>query len=74
MIVRMTSKGLLSIPLALRRKFGMKEGTRVHVDVSKQGYKIILTPVTREYIQHLRGKYKRKGLLKVLTAEKMRDS
>ena len=72
MIVRMTAKGLLSIPLEILRKFGMKEGTRVHVDVNKRGYKIILTPVTREYIQRLRGKYKGKGLLKALVAEKKR--
>ncbi|OGT34081.1 MAG: hypothetical protein A2W28_05245 [Gammaproteobacteria bacterium RBG_16_51_14] len=71
-IVRMTAKGLLSIPLEILRKFGMKEGTRVHVDVNKRGYKIILTPVTREYIQRLRGKYKGKGLLKALVAEKKR--
>ncbi len=47
----------------------MREGTRVHVDVDERGFKIILTPVTRKYVQGLRGKYKGKGLLKSLIAD-----
>ena len=70
MIVRMAAKGLLSIPLAIRRKFGMTTRTRVRMDVDEQACKIVLTPITREYVQSLRGKYKGKGLLKVLAAEK----
>ena len=70
MIVRMAAKGLLSIPPAIRRKFGMKKRTRVHIDVDQQTYKIVLTPITREYIQSYRGKYKGKGLLQSLAAEK----
>ena len=72
MIVRMAAKGLLSIPLAIRRKFGMTARTRVHMDVDDQTRKIVLTPITREYVQGLRGKYKGKGLLKALAAEKKR--
>ncbi len=72
MIVRMAAKGLLSIPLAIRRKFGMKRRTRVHVDVDEQTYKIVLTPITREHIQSLCGRHKGKGLLKSLVAEKKR--
>jgi hypothetical protein len=45
----------------------------VRLDVDEPGRKIVLTPITREHIQCLRGKYKGKGLLKALTAEK-RDS
>lgn len=70
MIVRLAAKGLLSIPSGIRRKFEMREGTRVHVDVDERGFKIILTPVTRKYVQRLCGKYKGKGLLKSLTAGK----
>lgn len=33
---------------------------------------IILTPITREYVHSLRGKFKGKGLLKALMAEKER--
>ncbi len=70
MIICMRAKGLLAIPLEIRRKLGIKERTCVHVDVDKREYKIILTPITREYIQSLQGKYKGRGLLKVLIAEK----
>lgn len=70
MIVRMTAKGVISIPLEIRRKFGMKRRTRVNVDVDERGFKIILTSVTRKYVQSMCGKYKGKGLLKSLTAEK----
>lgn len=72
MIVRMTARGSLSIPPTIRRKFGMTAHTRVHVNVDEQTCKIVLTPITREYVQGMRGKYKGKGLLKALAAEKKR--
>jgi hypothetical protein len=34
---------------------------------------IILTPITREYIHSLRGRYKGKGLMKALLIEKKRE-
>ena len=69
----MTVKGQIVIPSKIRRKLGMTESTRIQVDVDEQAHKIILTPITREYIQSLRGKYKGKGLLKALAAEKKRE-
>jgi AbrB family looped-hinge helix DNA binding protein len=69
----MSIKGQIVIPSKIRRKFGIKEGTRVQVEVDEQAHRIILTPVTRDYIQNLRGKYKGKGLLTALTAEKKRE-
>jgi len=48
----------------------MMKRTRVNVDVDERGFKIILALVTRNYVQSLCGKYKRKGLLKSLAAEK----
>lgn len=69
----MTVKGQIVIPSRVRRKFGMKQGTRVQVEVDEQGHRIVLTPITREYIQSLHGKYKGKGLLKALAAEKQRE-
>jgi AbrB family looped-hinge helix DNA binding protein len=66
----MSVKGQIVIPSKIRRMFGIKEGTRVQVDVDEQGHRIILTPVTGDYIQSLRGKYKGKRLLAVLAAEK----
>jgi bifunctional DNA-binding transcriptional regulator/antitoxin component of YhaV-PrlF toxin-antitoxin module len=70
MIVRMAAKGLLPIPPAIRRKFGMTACTRVHMDVDEQARKIVLTPITREYILSLCGKYKGKKLLKSLARAK----
>jgi hypothetical protein len=52
---------------------GIKAGTCLHIDVDEQTKKIILTPITREYIHSLRGKYKGKGLMKALLAEKKRE-
>ena len=68
-----TVKGQIVIPSRIRRLFGIKEGTRMQVDIDEQAQKIILTPVTREYIQALRGKYKGKRLLGALAAEKKRE-
>ena len=67
-----TAKGQIVIPAEIRRKFGLKEGTRVQIGVDEQAHRLILTPVTRDYIQKLRGKYKGKGLLAALAAEKKR--
>lgn len=69
----LTVKGQIVIPSKVRRKLGMKEGTRVQVDVDETTHRIILTPITREYVEGLRGKYKGKGLLKALAAEKKRE-
>lgn len=69
----MTVKGQIVIPSKIRRRFGIKEGTRVQVDVDEEARRIILTPITREYVQGLRGKYKGKGLLSALAAEKKRE-
>ena len=68
-----TSKGQVVIPSKIRRKLGIKEGTYLQIDVDEETKKIILTPVTREYIHSLRGKYKGKGLMKALMTEKKRE-
>ena len=69
----MTTKGRIVIPSEIRREFRMREGTRVRIDVDEPTRRIILTPITRERIQSLRGKYKGKGLLKALAAERKRE-
>lgn len=68
-----TSKGQVVIPSKIRRKLGIKAGTHIQIDVDDENMRIILTPVTREYIHSLRGKYKGKGLMKALKAEKMQE-
>ena len=69
----LTVKGQIVIPSKVRRRLGMKEGTRIQIDVDEQTHKIVLTPITHEYIQSMRGQYKGKGLLKALAAEKKRE-
>lgn len=51
-----TTKGQLVIPARLRRRFGIKRGTRISF-VEDDG-RIILQPVTREFIGGLRGSLK----------------
>ena len=68
-----TSKGQIVIPSKIRRKLGIREGTYIQIDVDEQAKRIVLTPITREYVHSLRGKYKGKGLLKALMAEKQRE-
>ena len=69
----LTVKGQIVIPSKVRRRLGMKEGTRIQIDVDEQTHKIVLTPITPEYIQSMRGKYKGKGLLQALAVEKKRE-
>lgn len=68
-----TSKGQVVIPSKLRRRLGIREGTYIQIDVDDINKKLILTPVTREYVHSLRGKYKGKGLMKALMAEKQQE-
>jgi AbrB family looped-hinge helix DNA binding protein len=64
------SKGQIVIPSKIRKQLGIKDGTYLQIDVNTGTKQIILTPVTREYVRSLRGKYKGKGLMKALTTEK----
>ena len=68
-----TSKGQVVIPSKIRKQLGIKDGTYLQIEVDAVTKQIILTPVTREYIRSLRGKYKGKGLMKALMAEKKRE-
>ena len=68
-----TSKGQVVIPAKLRRRLGIQEGTYIQIEVDDVNKRLILTPVTREYIHSLRGKYKGKGLMNALMAEKNRE-
>ncbi len=68
-----TVKGQIVIPSSIRRKFGITESTRIQIDVDEENSRIILTPITREFVHSLRGKYKGKGLLKSLMAEKKHE-
>ena len=65
-----TVKGQIVIPCRIRRKLGITESTRIQIDLDEENKKIVLTPITREYIHSVRGRLKGKGLLKSLAAEK----
>lgn len=67
------SKGRVVIPLPVRRKLGIIEGTRIQVEVDEEHHKIILTPITHAYIDSFRGKYKGKRLLDALTLERAKE-
>jgi len=67
-----TSKGQLVIPAKLRRKFGIKSGTRVNFFEERDGIKII--PVTTEIIDSNKGFLGTNGkLLKALMEEKKKE-
>ncbi|MBU1298919.1 MAG: AbrB/MazE/SpoVT family DNA-binding domain-containing protein [Bacteroidetes bacterium] len=55
MKVKVTSGGRITIPTALRKKFGIKGGTRIKVFSDEKLPKIILSPLTREAIDKYRG-------------------
>jgi AbrB family looped-hinge helix DNA binding protein len=71
METKSTSKGQVVIPASLRHKLGIKRGTRFAVYEEKG--KIVLQPVTREYIHKLRGSLKGTGAMKVLIEERVRE-
>lgn len=68
-----TSKGQIVIPSAIRRRLGIKEGTRIQIELREEDKEIILRPITRDYVHSLRGKLRGKGLMKALMAEKKRE-
>jgi AbrB family looped-hinge helix DNA binding protein len=51
-----TTKGQLVIPARLRRRLGIKKGTTI--SFLEEGGRIILQPVTRQFIRGLRGSLK----------------
>lgn len=53
-----TTKGQLVVPARLRRRFGIKPGTRINF--IEEGERIIFQPVTREYIDSFCGIFKQK--------------
>ena len=67
-----TAKGQVVIPAELRRKYGIKPGTKVCF--IERGQEIILQPVTKEYFRSLVGMLKSKtSMTKALLRERARD-
>ena len=63
MYTRVISRGRVTIPIELRRKLGIKPGTKLIVrEVDDQ----IVVMTFAQYVESLRGKYKGMGLMKAL--------
>jgi AbrB family looped-hinge helix DNA binding protein len=67
-----TTKGQLVIPARLRRRFGIKKGTVIAF--AEDGGRIIVQPVTREFIRGLRGSLKGEpSALEILLDDRKRE-
>ena len=67
-----TTKGQLVIPARLRRRFGIKKGTTI--SFLEEGGRIIVQPVTRQFIRGLRGSLKGEpSALAVLLTERKQE-
>jgi AbrB family looped-hinge helix DNA binding protein len=66
-----TVKGQIVIPASLRRKYGIKNGTKIIV--TDTGDAIVLKPVTEQYLKNLQGSLRGKGGLKTLVDERRKD-
>lgn len=71
-VSRVTTKGRLVIPSKLRRKFGIREGMQVAFVEEEQ--RLVLQPLTPEFIHSLRGSLKGgPSALKLLLEDRKRD-
>jgi AbrB family looped-hinge helix DNA binding protein len=68
---KITAKGRLTVPSRIRRRFGIKPGTRVNF--VEEGDRIIFQPVTREYINSFCGIFKQKPGEKSVVQELLDD-
>jgi AbrB family looped-hinge helix DNA binding protein len=66
-----TAKGQIVILAALRKKYGIRNGTKIIV--TDIGDAIVLKPVTAQYLKNLQGSLKGRGGLKVLMDERCKD-
>ena len=66
-----TSKGQLVVPARVRRRFGIKPGTRINF--VEDGDRIIFQPVTRAYIHSFRGRFKKKPGEKSVVQEHLKE-
>ena len=51
-----TTKGQLVIPAKLRRKYGIRKGTKVAF--AEENHRLVLQPLTSAFIRSLRGSWK----------------
>ncbi|MFA6560427.1 MAG: AbrB/MazE/SpoVT family DNA-binding domain-containing protein [Verrucomicrobiia bacterium] len=68
---RVKSKGQLVVPAKIRRRFNIKPGTRI-VFIEENG-RLIMQPVTREYIESFHGIFNLKPGEKSAVQELLED-
>jgi AbrB family looped-hinge helix DNA binding protein len=66
-----TIKGQIVIPAILRKKYGIKNGTKILV--RDTGDEIILRPVTEQYLRKLQGSLKDTNAMEILMEERQKD-
>jgi len=71
MLVRLSSKGQLVIPAAIRQALGLRAGARLHVRLVEN--QIVLDPEPVSPIAALYGKYSDDDLLAALEAEHQQE-
>ena len=69
--IRFTVKGQIVIPIWLREKLNIAQGTRALV--YQEGDAIVLKPITAQHIKKLRGSLKGSGVLKALMEDRKRE-
>ena len=68
---KVLGKGQIVIPAALRRKYGIKKGTKIIIPDG--GDSIILKPLTEPDLRTLQGSLKGKGALQALVDGRRED-
>ena len=71
MHTKATVKGQVLIPVALRRKYGITKGTRISITEEKG--RIVLEPITPDFIHSLMGIAKGTGAWEEFVAERRRE-
>jgi len=69
--VAFSTRGQIVIPSRLRRRFEIQKGTRAVI--YEENNKIIIRPMTRQYLQSLRGSLKGTGVLQELRDDRQRE-
>ncbi len=70
--VTVTSKGQMVIPAPLRRQLKIKKGTKIHIEENEG--RLILQPITKDFIRSLRGSLKGKpSALDMLLKERRKE-
>lgn len=69
--VSFSTRGQLVVPTRLRRKFGIQQGTRAVI--YEEGDHIVIKPITKAYLDSLRGSLKGASALKSLMDDRRRE-